>query len=334
MNFVYQTVLVLLGLIPAFLALFVWRSRRRRALLGRIGDTGLVQQLAGTTNSVIRHWKSGLWLAALAALIVALARPVWGIDEDFVEARGVAIMVVLDVSASMDAQDVLPSRLDRAKLAARRLYEESQGDQVGLILFAGDAFVQFPLTSDTISAVTFLNAASTGSISRQGTAIEDALRLAVGAMDERIASNSIIVLMTDGENHEGLPLLAAEEAAERGITVHVIGFGTEEGEPIPERNTSGDVTGYKTDNAGNLVYTRLEQETLQQIAEIAGGTYQQASDSGIEVVNLLNEITEVQAEVLERRRETRPIERFTLFVGLALLALSLEMILPEARSST
>ncbi len=322
------TALLLLGIIPAFIVFFIWRERARRRAAAVLGDVELIRQLMALIPAR-RYQKSALWLVALAALVIALARPVWGIDEEFIEVEGIALMIVLDVSASMDAQDILPSRLERAKLAARTLYQESQGDQVGLILFAGNAIVQFPLTSDILTAQTFLNAASSESITRQGTAMEDGLRLAIAAFDERIASDMVIVLMSDGENHQGQPVLAAEEAAERGILIYAIGYGTQAGAPIPEYDAQGEVIGFKSDTAGNLVFTQLDESILAEVAEVTGGTYQPASDSGIEIIDLLNEIGELERGILERRTDVKAVERFGLFLALALLALSIEIVLPE-----
>jgi Ca-activated chloride channel family protein len=311
--------------------LFYWRTQARRAALARVGDPALVQELAGQVSERQRAWKSGLWMASVAALIVALAGPAWGADAEVVEAQGIAVVVVLDVSASMDALDVTPSRLERAKLAIRDLLNEGAGNLFGLVLFAGDAFVQFPLTSDADSAVTFVDAASSRSISRQGTVIEDALRLGLAVIDERIAGDGIIVLMTDGENHEGDPLAAAQSAAERGVTIHVIGYGTPEGTTIPVYDVNGQIVNYKSDRGGNIVLSKLNEPVLQDIAAATGGIYQRASENRVEIVNLLNVIAEAQGDVLERRLQTRAVERFALFVGLALLALSVERLLPETR---
>lgn len=323
----------LLLIIPVMIALFYWRDRRRMRIIQRIGDASLIEELIAQVNYTNRAWKIGLWFTAVSLLIFALARPVWGIDEDFIEARGVAIMVVMDVSASMDAQDIMPSRLERAKLAARNLFLESTGNQIGLILFAGSAFVQFPMTTDVNSALTFLEAASTDSITRQGTAVEDALWLAIEAFDERTTSDAIIVLMTDGENHQGDPTVPAEFASEQGILIYALGFGTTEGEPIPILDAQGVITGYKSDAAGNLVLSQLDGTTLQEIAEASGGIYQPATDSGIEVVNLLNTVSELEQGILESRRQVRRVERFGLFVGLALIALSAEMLLSDRKIS-
>ncbi|HEX2620900.1 MAG TPA: VWA domain-containing protein, partial [Phototrophicaceae bacterium] len=243
-------ILLLLILLPVIGALFVWRTHVRQAALLRVGED--VTRLVEPISQNKRRWKSALWLASVGLVIVALARPVWGLDADIVETRGVAVVVVLDVSASMDAQDVLPSRLEKAKLAIRELLRGAEGNLFGLVLFAGDAFVQFPLTTDVDSALTFVHAASSKSISRQGTAIEDALRLALGTLDERISSSSIIVLMTDGENQDGNPVSAAQEAADRGVTIHVIGYGTPDGDVIPVYDENGKVIKFKTDRASNL----------------------------------------------------------------------------------
>jgi Ca-activated chloride channel family protein len=258
---------------------------------------------------------------------------VWGVAEEIVEAQGIALIVVLDTSTSMDAQDVLPSRLERAKRAAQELFQGAEGNQLGLVLFAGSAFVQVPLTTDASAALTFLEAASTQSISRQGTALADALALAIETFDERIVSNGIVVVLSDGENHQGDPVAMAEIAAEAGLTIHAIGYGNpDDGEPIPIISPEGTFTGeYKTNASDNLVLSRLDEATLQQVAEVTGGTYQRASDSGIEVVNLLNIIRDLEGDLLERRLETRQIERFEIFVGLALLALTVNLALGYTR---
>lgn len=327
--FTNPTLLLLLIVLPVMVALFAWRTRARQMALARIGDAALLTALAGHVSQRRRAWKSGLWLAAVAALIVALAGPSWGVDADIVEARGIAIVVVLDVSNSMDAQDITPSRLERARLAIRSLLAEGEGNLFGLVLFAGQAFVQFPLTTDIASAVTFVNAASTSSISRQGTVIEDALRQALAVIDSRIVSEAVIVLMTDGENHEGNPEAAARAAAERGVTIHAIGYGTPDGAIIPIYNAEGRIIDYRTDRAGNIVLSRLDEEVLRRITAIAGGTYERASENSVEIVNLLNTLAVLQGDVIERRLQTRGVDRFALFVALALLALSVERLLPE-----
>lgn len=331
--FLNPGVLVLLLLVPLALVFFVWRERARQRALRRIGQPGLVDALRGDFDERRRGWKSALWLLALAALVLALARPAWGVGEQVFEAEGIAVMVVLDVSGSMDATDIQPSRLERAKLDARRVFESRQGDQIGLVLFAGDAFVQFPLTSDTLAALAFLDAANTNTITRQGTAIASALNLALETFDPRLTSEAVIILMSDGEKRDdrlGLePVL--DDLAQRGVIVHTIGYGTPEGAAIPIRDDDGDIIGYRVDRADNIVVTRLEEEVLEDIAAATGGLYQRATDSGIELVNLLNELNTLRTAVLESRLEVVRVERFGLFVLVAVVALGLDMLLPETR---
>ncbi len=317
---------LLLLILPMMAGFFFWRERIRQRRLRQLAEPSTLVTLSETDDRS-RFARFALWLLTLAALIVALAQPVFGVDAEVIETRGLAIVVVLDVSASMDAQDLVPSRLERAKLAIRDLFSEADGNLFGLVLFAGDAFVQVPLTSDLDSALTFVDAASTRSVTRQGTAIDDALRLALATFDERISSASIIVLMTDGENQtHNDPAAVAQMAAERGATVHVLGFGTEEGDVIPIMDANGQVAEYRTDRGNNLVITRLNEPLLEEIAAAGNGQYQRVSESGVEVVNLQNTIAGVEAELLASRYQTRPVPRFEIFVALALLLLTLEML--------
>lgn len=322
--------LVFLLVVPLMLALFWARERARVRAVKRIGDAMLVARLATQVSPARRRWKSALWLGALVALVIALARPVWGTAAEIIEARGVAVIVALDVSVSMDAQDIAPSRLERAKLTLREVMDNSGGDLFALVLFAGDAFVQFPLTSDLDTAKTFVEAASSLSITRQGTAIADALTLAQTVYDSRLAQQGVLILMSDGENHEGDPIAAARLARENGLTVHVVGYGTPDGDVIPVFNADSTVT-YKTDRASQIVITRLDEAVLQAIAEAGGGTYRRAESSGIDAVELANVIAQVEADTLQAQQLTRGVERFGVFVLVAVMLLSIEMLMGERR---
>lgn len=331
MSFLYPFTLILLVLLIPLGAFLVWRHNLRLSALRRLGDPALIRALAPAVSPQRRLWKSGLWLLAAAALIIALARPVWGVDLDVIETQGISIMIALDVSNSMNAQDLVPSRLERARLVIRDLFDGLAGNEIGLILFAGTAFVQFPLTTDTNSAGSFLNAVSTESISLQGTAIEDALRLAMNTFSAQSPAAKVIILMTDGEGTEGDALTAAAAAAEQGIIIHAVGFGDPAGSAIPILDAQGQIAGYKTDTAGSVVLSRLDEELLAQIVERTGGLYQRAgAGEAAAIVNAINGSLE-QADVLQTRTEERGVERFGIFVALALLALSLEMLLPETR---
>jgi Ca-activated chloride channel family protein len=189
-------------------------------------------------------------------------------------------MVALDVSESMLAEDIKPNRLARAKLEITELMDRLEGNEIGLVLFAGAAFVQFPLTSDFATARTFLDSAYPGIISRPGTVIGKAIRVGMEGFNEERASQKVIILLTDGENHEGDAVEAAREAAEQGIIIYTIGFGSAEGEPIPQYDELGNLTGYKRDRQGEIVLSRLNETILQEISLTANGRYFQAAADG------------------------------------------------------
>jgi Ca-activated chloride channel homolog len=331
MNFENPANLLLLIFLPAAIIFFIWRNRVRYANLLRLGDETLISSLMLHHKSYWNWWKSALWLTALVSLILALARPVWGQDVSTVEVEGVSVMIVLDVSKSMNAQDIVPSRLERAKLAINDLFKGLAGNELGMILFAGTAFVQFPLTLDTTSATTFLSSVSTDAITHQGTNINAALELAIDSFSELTSSQHIIILVTDGENHEEDPLPTVALAVEQGIIIHTIGYGGTEGAPIPIRDTNGLEIGYQMDQAGNLVLSKLDETPLRVIAERTGGTYQLATSGGLEISNLIDTISQADAGNLGVRTESRGIERFGIFVALALAALALDIWLPETQ---
>jgi Ca-activated chloride channel family protein len=330
MIFLNAPVLILFLVLPAAVGLFIWRARERQRILTALGHPDLVQELIGNVSGSRRVVKAGLWLLATGSLIFALARPVWGVDVDSIEAQGVSVMVVLDVSASMDAQDVTPSRLERARLELRQLFDGLAGNEVGLVLFAGTAFMQFPLTTDATSIGTFLSAATTHSISQQGTDLAVALRLAMQKFDQASTVQRYIVVASDGENLEGDPLRASDEAAGQGIVIHALGFGGTDGAPIPVRDEAGNIVTYKADRSGTLVLSALNETDLKAIAERTGGTYQRATGRD-EVSRLVDTINQSGASSLTSRTQARSVERFGIFVALALLALTLEILLPETR---
>lgn len=328
LTFISPVTLILLVLVPVFVVFFVWRRGVYQNILRRLGDVDLVRLLVGRGFQRRYLWWSILWLGTLAALVIALARPVWGVNTDVIEVQGVSVVVVLDVSSSMLAQDLAPSRLARAKLALRDLFDGLRGNEVGLVVFAGTAFAQFPLTNDIDSAITFLNAVDTGVISQQGTVIEDALRIGLGLFDMQRPSARFIVLATDGENHEGDVERVIADAVERGVVIHTIGYGGADGAPVPVLNDSGEIITYKADRAGQLVLSRMDEVTLQTIARATGGLYHRASANGAEIANLIRIINQAEAGLLDNRVEARSIERFEIFVLIALIALTLEMMLP------
>ena len=331
MEFARPSYLRLLGAIPPIALLLAWAASRRRKALSRLGAPSLVNRLSSSVSYRARRWKALLWFVAFSSLVVALARPLWGSQVVVKAQQGVEVMVVLDVSVSMLAEDLKPNRLERAKLTVQELMNHLGGNDVGLVIFSGAAFVQFPLTSDLHTARAFLNAAGPQSISRPGTELEEAMRVALGGFSEERATSRAILLLTDGEFHAHDPVSAAAEAASQGIVIHAIGFGSPEGEPIPIRDSDGSLAGYKKDAAGEMVLSRLDEVTLQRIALETGGLYFRASAGGSEIDAIVSAIAELDTGEREAQFETHGVERFEWFAGAAMLALTAETLMSDRR---
>lgn len=329
MTFAKPTFLFFLILIPVFGVLFVWANSWRKATLAKLGDQMLINRLSANVNWHGRRWRIILWLVAYAFLVVALARPQWGAEVREVEQEGLQVMVALDVSQSMLADDMKPTRLDRAKLEISDLMDRLNGDEVGLVLFSGASFIQFPLTTDYGTARNYLESAGPQTISRQGTAIGDAIRTAVNGFDPNLDSQKVLIIMTDGEDHETDPISAAQAAADEGIIIYTIGFGTAEGAPVPVTDQWGNITGYKQDEQGNVVISKLEGGMMEEIAQIGNGRYFQATPGGSEIDALLAEIDNLQRTQLATRSEVKMIERYQGFLFIAILVLVMAELIPD-----
>ena len=313
------------------LLLFVrWVSVRRAAAVSRIGDPALVARLNVGADGTIRFARLSLWIVGIALIIVALARPQWGSEIEIVEQRGVQLMVALDISRSMLSQDVKPTRLDRAKLEISDLISRLNGDTVGIVLFSGASFIQFPLTADYATALTYLENASPKAISRPGTVIGEAIGTAMGGFNDHRVSQKIIIIMTDGENHEGDPVEAARQAAEAGAVIYTVGFGSPEGSRVEVNDDQGNVVGYREDAQGRPLISRLDEGALQRIAEAGGGRYFRADDP-VSLSGLIDEIEAFQDEAVQSELSERRVERFQMFLLLAALALFLAEILTDRR---
>ena len=317
--------------LPALVAFVWWAFSRRDASVRRIGDPALIERLSASVNRGMRRRRLILWFLGIALIIVALARPQWGSDVQIVEHRGVQVMVALDISRSMLAQDLKPTRLDRAKLEISDMMSRLTGDEVGIVLFSGASFIQFPLTFDYATARTYLRNASPDAITRQGTVIAKAIETAMTGFNEERVSQKIIVIMTDGENHEGDPVAAAQQAAEEGAVIYTVGFGSPEGEPIPVYDSQGNVTGYSEDEQGSVVISRLDEATLQQVSQAGGGRYFRAAERGA-IAGLVDEIQSFQDESLQSEFNRTQIERFQIFLLLGVLSLVLAEVMTDRLS--
>ena len=331
MNFGAPEYLFTLFALPALMILVGWGLARRAAAMQRIGDPILIKRLSMAVSRPMRILRLVLWFAGVALIIVALARPQWGSDIEIVEQRGVQIMVALDISRSMLAQDLTPTRLDRAKLEISDLISRLSGDEVGIVLFSGASFIQFPLTSDYATARTYMQNASPWAISRQGTVIGEAIETAMAGFSDQRVAQKVIVIMTDGESHEGDPVAAARQAANEGAVIYTVGFGSPEGGPVPDYDERGDITGHRQDSQGRAVISQLDEVTLQNVAEAGGGRYFHSTEVDA-IASLVQEIQSFQDESFQSELSQRRVERFQLFLLAGLLSLFLAGVMTDRLS--
>ena len=276
--------------------------------------------------------RSGVWIAAISSLLVAASDPQIGTKLETVKQSGIDIYICLDVSLSMQAQDIQPSRLDKAKLEISNLIHELHGDRLGLIVFAGEPFVQFPLTTDYSAANLFLNAASTSSVPEQGTAIAAAMNLAVKSFDYRTNAERVIVIFTDGEDHQGDIKGAIENAKKHHVRIFTIGLGSTQGAPIPIYNDQGQQIGFKKDDRGNIVLTRMRPETLEEIASETGGKYFQGANGRDELGIIYDDLSKIKKTEFGEKRVTDYEDRFYYFLAPAILLLLAEFFMSERKS--
>jgi Ca-activated chloride channel family protein len=242
-------------------------------------------------------------------------------------------MVALDLSNSMLAEDVAPNRLERARLAILRLLGRLDGDRIGLVAFAGDAFVQSPLTSDYAAAAMFLNAMDPEMMPVQGTNLGEAMRFALDALDQGAREDRVVLLVTDGEDHEGELEPQIRRATESGTRIHTVGIGSLEGVPIPEVDPGTGRRGFQRDEDGNVVTTRLDETILRQIADATGGRYVRVTPGTTALDELVDEIAAGEGEETDAREVTQYEEQFQIFLGLAVALLFLEALIPDRRKS-
>jgi Ca-activated chloride channel family protein len=331
MQFANPNTLSYLALLPIITLFLWWMAKQRRNMLAKLGEQPLIAKLMSSVNWRGRRWRDGLVLGALGLAIFALARPQWGVNEQIVEQEGVQIMVALDISTSMLAEDLSPNRLIRARQAISDLMAQLGGDEIGLVLFSGASFIQFPLTNDYNTARTFLDAVRPGMISRPGSDLADAIETALAGFDPNRASQKVVVIMTDGGEDQEAAEALAQEVGDDGVIIYTIGFGNPRGEPIPEYDQFGDFVGHKVDSEGKVVLSKLNEPTLQRIAGATNGRYFKASTSGRELEQLVEEINRLQSAKLESRVDSRPIERYQWFLLGAVLLLVVGEWIPERR---
>jgi len=319
-----------LVLVPLLAVLYWQASLRGRALLDRFGEHDLVRRLRASVNVTAVRWKGALVLAAVALLALSLARPQFGTRVETLRRQGQDVMVALDVSRSMYAEDIAPNRLERAKIEIGRIIQRLDGDRIGLVAFAGDAFVQSPLTADYGAAMMFLTAMDPTLMSTQGTDLARAVVVAVDALEETPPENRIVVTVTDGEDHEGGLAEAIAAATDAQVTIHTVGVGSPEGVPLPDVEGIEASGRFRRDDQGNVITTRLNEIALQDIALQTDGEYHRIGQGAGGLGRLVERIEGGGREV-ESREVTQFEEQYQIFLGAALLLLIVEVIVPGRR---
>jgi Ca-activated chloride channel family protein len=311
---------------------FVWALGRRRQALLRFAEARLLPALTPDVDERRRRLRALLVLTGLTFIVVALAGPRWGFHWEEVHREGIDLIVALDTSRSMLAPDVKPNRLERAKLAVQDLVNQLRGDRVGLVAFAGSAFVQCPLTLDYDAFAESLRAVDVGIIPKGGTALATAIRQGLAAFEGRQGRHNALIIITDGEDHEGDVDGAAQAASEAGVKVYTVGIGTVGGELIPAADGQ---QGFLKDRRGQVVKSRLDEETLQKIATTTGGAYVHASGPDLGLDELYEGyIGKMEKRELKSTMERRYEEHFQWPLAVGVLCLAAEMLVGERRPAT
>lgn len=333
MHFARPDNLHLFWLLPLLGIFFFWSFRRRRKKLERLISPGVFVHLLQEFSRRKAVLRSIILLGFFTFGILALARPQWGARIETVRRHGVDIIVALDTSYSMNAEDVSPSRLERAKSEIRSFIGKLKGDRIGLVIFAGAAVVQCPLTLDYAAANMFLDAVNTELIPEPGTALAPAIETATSAFSSKERKYKVLVIFTDGEDLHGQVQSAVEKGKEAGLIIYTVGVGTTDGRPIPVRNEKGDVEDYRRDSEGQVVVSRLDERTLAQIAVETGGRYYRATASERELDAIYDEISTLEKKELESRVFQNFEDRFQFPLAVAIILLVAEAWISERRKT-
>lgn len=318
---VYLNFLILIPILAVF---FVLVSIRTKKALDIFGDRVTLEKLSVSKSAAKQRASRILIVVAAGFLILSLSRPQIGTKLTMTQRRGVDVLIAIDTSESMLAQDIRPDRLEKAKLEVSSLIDKLKGDRVGIVTFAGASFVQCPLTLDYNAAKMFLSIVEAGMIPKPGTAIGDAIKTGIASFIKKQRKHKVIILLTDGEDHEADPLSAAKEAKAQGVIIYTIGIGSKKGEPIPIMDNDGELKGYKKDRQGEVVLSRLDDTVLQKIALLTGGKYYNATASDFELDRIYDEINRMEKKDLSSRLFTQYEDRFQYFLGIALILLCIE----------
>jgi Ca-activated chloride channel homolog len=331
-RFAHPEYLYVLYAVPALAALFWYLIIRGNKLLRTFAQKNLQNILMPNFSRPKTILKYAILLLAITLLIVSAADPQIGTSLQEVKQTGIDVYICLDVSLSMKADDIKPNRLEKAKYQISTLIRKLRGDRIGLAIFAGEAYVQFPLTTDYSAAGLFLNAVDFNSVPQPGTAIASAIDLAVKSFDYRTSTQKVIVLITDGEDHEGDIDKSVSEAVAKNIKIYCIGLGSLQGSPIPINNAQGQAVDFKKDNEGNIVITKLDEAILQHIASQGNGRYFRGSNYEDHLDKIYSDLSSMQKAEFGVKKITEYEDRFYYFLAPAIILLLIEFFLSERKS--
>jgi Ca-activated chloride channel homolog len=331
LRFANNYLLHLLWLIPLAIVFYILVFRAKARALQRFGNIELMKRLAANASRTRQIAKAVLIILALFFAILALARPQIGTRMEEVKREGIDIMIAIDVSTSMMAEDMPPSRLQKAKHEVEGLVNRLEGDRVGLIAFAGTAFIQCPLTLDYGAAKLFLDILDPGLIPTPGTNIGQAITKALESFVQQERKHKVLVIITDGEDHEGDVMKMAEEAERQGVIIYTVGIGSPKGDPIPVMTGYGVSAGFKKDRDGQVVITKLDEVTLEKIALQTNGKYYRASSGEDELRKIYDDINKLEKKELGSMRFSQFEDRFQYVLIVAILLLTAELFIPERR---
>ncbi len=321
-----------LYLIPVFLLLFWFMLKRRKNLIEKFADKNLLKVISVEYSSTKNLIKFLLFIVAYSLLITAAANPQVGSKMEEVKQTGIDVFIALDVSLSMTAEDIKPNRLEKAKYEISNLIKRLRGDRIGLLIFSGQAYIQFPLTTDYSAANLFLSAVDVNSVPQPGTAIGAAISLAINSFDYKTLTQKVIVIITDGEDHEGDLTQPIKDANEKEIKIYTIGLGSPEGVPIPIHDANGNVVGFKKDGSGSVVLTKLDEQTLMSIANQAGGKFFKGTNYEDELDKIYKDLSSMEKAEFGTKKVTDYEDRFYYFLIPAIFLLIVEFFVSDKKS--
>jgi Ca-activated chloride channel family protein len=331
-RFAHPDYLLALYFLPLLVIFFWFTYKQQKKAINAFASRKMQAILLPFQSRAKLFLKFIIYFLAIILLVIAMANPQVGSKIEEVKQVGIDVYIILDVSLSMKAEDIKPSRLDKAKFEISKLIQKLRGDRIGLVVFSGEAYVQFPLTTDYSAANLFLNAVDVNSVPQPGTAIGPAMQLAVNSFKNDAATKKAIVVITDGEDHEGDLQTVLTEAADKGILIYAIGLGSPSGVPIPIYNAAGVRTDYKKDREGNVVLTKLDEDILQKIVEAGNGKYYRGSNTEDELDLIYSDLSQLEETEFGATRITDYEDRFYYFLISALLLLMIDFFISTNKS--